>query len=1068
MLLTSYILNVNFFICILDKSKRKLKKRKTVETNDNYREFEPTHDLHKKQNTIEVDNCVSGNNALNVAEIDRNILNHFVDEENAFNEWLQSCEQMDSIIMNEPFLKLLNLFTSCTIESDDKPVMCKTDGEPNIRWAGESGFDDLFRSQGIHGNCITNNINMIDNEIISTAPKHVTNNKRAYREYGKNTDFEVLSKSPKLNSCIYDGSKEEIVVNHLNNFNLSIQSNGRQNSTEICSGKYKTENIEPKEDGRARKIDFDELFKNQVINRSPEDKNQVYTDSEDLFKSPKPKRNVVGRKEETVVEKLNSIEPVGGRISQVACIESFKVNNFEPKKDRRTRKIDFDELFRSQTSGMSVKNNEDSCKQQLKAIDREVTKKLKHEVVDIGRIGDCDDDVTVETMIPVECDEDDEDDIFLGNVEFENLFRSQRAETYIENYNDKIVSELSDDGSDHSIEPIDIKRKSPMVCKEIFSQGSTKRVGKMDSDELFRSRKAGVEKILKDATIDLVHDEDDNDGHTGMVKLDTDRKDNRRIGSINYECLFDVQPTNRYIEDYMVRSGLPPRKKVVPVMDGDDDDVVSLNSSPEFFSLKLPKKTIQKKLNECVQAPVENNEIVDLSTPPPRVPDLTVDQLKVNDRFPLTGAACDSLSYKHDGENQATTNIFGGGFDDNDDDDMDFMFDDYCGTSADVVEDSDNDVFTQKQQPVEDSGNDVFTQRLPVEDSGNVVLTQKQLINKSGTDIFTQKPRVDKRDTSDLPQKHWGDPRGTEFFTQQQWFHKRDTDALLQKQRFDKSGTTAVAQKQWADDDKIAATRRPLSAKEAAQLSQRRLEHEPTAAPAVDNTTATKTVLSTTSKPSVFNDRSGSSKVAFPQPSNILKAYNLLKPGFSLKRNTATTSKRQQNVVGDKPVALNRQQQFGENSVTFDRKHRTDDGRGALKRLQVGDRSETFDQQQRADNKPSAVVSYSVNRRPVADDVSPVPGHLRWKSRFSQSTPKAVKGTTVLEKQQQQQPTVPTVAHKTVNLLLTSSSSDSDAIFDVKSTSLNRVKKKRRRKPKKVSFISYACIFHIYCPVLTS
>lgn len=156
--------------------------------------------------------------------------------------------------------------------------------------------------------------------------------------------------------------------------------------------------------------------------------------------------------------------------------------------------------------------------------------------------------------------DDNDDDVGLGNIDFADLFKSQKADLYIERYNKTIAIEEE-------------KTSPPLVCDQ----------------NLF----------------DIATDDDD-DAETVIGPYE----------KIDDERTFKSQWTD------LVNSSEKNAESVVTAKDnrndeqGDDsnNDVISVNSSPEFFSLKLPKRVVQTKLtSDYVQAGVE---IVDLSTPP--------------------------------------------------------------------------------------------------------------------------------------------------------------------------------------------------------------------------------------------------------------------------------------------------------------------------------------------------------------------------------------------------------------------------------------------------------------------
>lgn len=443
----------------------------------------------------------------------------------------------------------------------------------------------------------------------------------------------------------------------------------------------------------------------------------------------------------------------------------------------------------------------------------------------------------------------------MGDTDFEEFIRSQRAEI---------------GGHDA------ITNRSIRVC-ECRGQMSKTTDCKCYDNEQRRAEQTD----FKNDVVDLV-DDDSSD-------------DEERAKNADFLDMFKSQKADCYIEDYYMNK-IDELSETVAAVD-DDDDVVSVCYSPEFFSGMLPKKMTQTKLKDCLDTAVvcktPEIEFTDLCSPSP--PRFAEDKSVTTDRI-ATGAVTAAHENNYLGTRSGKNAVPSPRTGYEKDDDMDFMF-------ADCFDDS----------------TDVFTQRAMTDGGGSAVA---------------------------------------------------EVSAGLQ---------TSAAE----DREQQSPCRRPDS--------KRKFSPE-AAEPCGD-------ALKTTVQPvtASVSHPYGSGLVPF----NIMKACNLLKPGFSLKRSTAAAT------MSKAPLP--------------------------------------------------------VTKTAVHDDVSPirVPGRRQLPAVFSQSTPKVPADASQAVKRPQE----PCATEKILNFLTSSSDDDDAEVFvnGNMATGDGRrpVPKKRRPKRKKVSF---PCVVTIRFP----
>lgn len=531
---------VYLLICISDKPKRRSKKRKTVEIESNDIKEVECPVVDNKVDIISSTENVRVGDDHSVVVID---LDYFSEEENVFNEWLQSCEQTDSVVMNDRFFNLLNLFTDCVTSNNNSE-------------------SEVFKCN-------------IDDKM-------------------RNVDIDELFESQRMKTC--EGNRANTSC-----ANEQWRNIGEQLSPVItCRQNRMVDNNIPSVSLPNRKRVYDEC--------------ESESDHEDLFKS----HRFNGRHDEPIDMK-NSV-----RTSPMA-FGSFPGSGsaFEVAED--DKKIDFNGIFESSSADVGDDVGEPQ-------FFRSVGDNLRPD--EVGR-----NDADIMGADGSEEDAGDEVEFTAEDVNFEDLFKSQRADKYIEKYNDKIVGERLDDDSDGWTCD---DRTSPVIGPELGRQRETK-----DGRRTERRSTDGV---------------------------------NTPPGSVQD---FDGTPT---------ADGRPEDAEKTAVREKVDDD--DADDSPEFFSWRMSTKRVRTEVAENCRPPV------DLSTPPSsQSRDLVAENVRDDDPLPSSVRAAESSTsrWSHT-RDEAAGNVRGhdglpslGG----DDDDMDFMLVDYVGDGTTEV-----DASARKTPPV--------------------------------------------------------------------------------------------------------------------------------------------------------------------------------------------------------------------------------------------------------------------------------------------------------------------------------------------------------------------------------
>lgn len=739
---------------------------------------------------------------VDLTGIDSNGVNSFcfVAEDNALREWQQSCKQANSIVINESFFKLFNLFTdvSKNIATNNNELVEFT---PNINheFNRKTSSSKLFKSQNTNNSYILNNTSLAN------------------------------SQSQFLDDCLFMSNNID-ELSQLNSGNENKAINNKLYST-------KDHNID-------KKLTYQ--------------KNTEITNSENQLKSQVLNKHINSQSKEMVNEKT-SFKKLAGSFNEQKnpIVNSNKVqikNNIGPEKINVSSKQNyFDELFRPQKAEITGESSDGSENQKNSRMDlMEIDNNLQP-------YDESSTDV-VDSVRPENFENDD--GLALENINFEHLFKSQRADTYIEKYNSEIMNNKP--SSCDLLESVNELTNSTVIGSRNateYSINSSKCTKKVVEDEMFfvsakkykdwmvpgqsnnhtnnlnepaidrpmspiicSGRYAQIESAVNQRSNYICREKDDRVFESqktlksATIYNQSPRNDNKS-GSFDMNEPVKGQQANSYIEDYIVKATVSPSKTMAPADEpnkfDNSDDIISIDDSPEFFSCKLSKKkSTQKTLTNCFRT--SDPEVIDLSTPP-RPLASGVDQF-------ISNVNKVSSEVKASTGNQLLDN----------EEDIDFLFANYC---------SDN----------ENNGcNNIFTQKLQGGDNINInIFTQKEQV---GDYIFT-------------PSKKTGDNRLP-------------------------SSNAAGMLKDENSENHFIAIKKHLSMGAAANVKTNL-----SITPEITSTDCVNPAK-TTAVPSYGN--------SMQLPYGVLKTCNLLKPSFcSLKRNTAAATavaiRQQQAVI--KPVA---------------------------------------------------------------------------------------------------------------------------------------------------------------------
>lgn len=606
-----------------------MKKQKTVELEKNNvddREVQliTETNLDLEYNIINDNLNLAENNVIYTVENDDNSKENpcFNDEENTFKEWLQLCEQANSVVTNDAFFKLLNLFSDCTVvDARCESEHLKNDAiELKDGFTSKAEFKDLFKSQRINDDCMSgaeferlhkhdgcrsfSAIKVQQND----SPRNGMSNEIIDSNVGGTVVERVTDKTPDFNVCPITADSDDRFVNH------RVADNERVSSEMICVEKKRFEHsVEQKSaiicsDATEKRIvsdkclkDFSELFNSQktehqyasgVSSGKPRvaadrvsdeqwvvDVCENITEFDDTFENQKYEKRTDDCDGEIRDYFENSVRPK----SSVVCSGRETGTSVESEDDGgRAVKIDFNDLCSGQKAhgGGEVSPRRDV-------------------VATVSRAEHYDDVDDSTDARQVAERNDDDDDVSLENSNFEGLFASQRADLFIEKYNSEIVVDGDSDGS--AGPPIRNGPESPIICSGRW-RGESPRIvdgereaGKKDETSSSENRKFPN----KTTTVDLLAD----DEGLGEIDFGGFRFDGQRE---NGEGGGEERAKNK--------AAGTVTSNVNGGAEAAGDDVIDLDDSPTFISPEWPKSK-QPTLRTEPMADRVCTEIVDLSTP---------------------------------------------------------------------------------------------------------------------------------------------------------------------------------------------------------------------------------------------------------------------------------------------------------------------------------------------------------------------------------------------------------------------------------------------------------------------
>jgi len=627
-------------------------------------------------------------------------LDQFVDEEKVFNEWLKSCMQTNTIVLNSSFLELLNFFTDrgqCDIELfNGKPT--------DDVFTRQTRVGKIFEGPSVSGECT---VRANDQPMRNT--DHLSRLCDDVRPGGYTGCSQVASTSAAREINEYT-DPEDMFDGHTDHSTF-MQPIGIRTSA-ICDRSHETK---PDKNSRTGKLNFNDLFKSQLADG--------YTDDLIVGNTSLPVRPI-----SVDIDDDNS--PVN--IATGAVV----LDDDQDEDDEVMGNVDFEELFKSQRADRFIEKYSEEI-----AAERPNDDHLSVACSNGGKKAETCHEEKIDLLFDSQrSDDDDQDetDEMMGNIDLEKLYNSQKSNNCKEE-----ETAAGRQNVDRSIARGG--RKSPVVCvdgKKAVTFGHQP-VGKMDFSVLYKNQRSdgyiedfmvrNTSRVRPSNAVDQVLSAKRSNVNRSIIN--SGRKSpivcGGALDKVDYDALFKSQRSDEYIEDYTDKSVAKIAAEKVGVADDwprsdvgvEDDDVISLNSSQEFFSCKPSKKATQTKLtgHVCTDRAIE---IIDLSSPPPS-------------SSSTAAASAASLPIAVDRFrtdcNVSTSRVGGGDLlqQTNDDDDMDFMFIDY-NCDGDVA----TDIFTQKHM---DGGNeDVFTQKL--RDGGDADFFTQKKRDSSGTKAAASLP----------------------------------------------------------------------------------------------------------------------------------------------------------------------------------------------------------------------------------------------------------------------------------------------------------------------------------------
>lgn len=1010
---------------------------------------------NSKNTNVDCEHNLNDNDNFNAPDINAHgvidrTLDCFVEEEKLFNEWLQSCVQTNAIVMNSPFSELLNLFTD--------------HGQCDNELFNSEPTNDMFIEQ-TNGGQMLKGLSVSEERMIRVNDQPKINSDRSFR---LNDDVrpgcsQVASTSAvrEINGYTKNANLEDKSKEHTNQ-TIIMQPFGMRSSA-IYSSNHKTTTDENSHLG---KLDFNDLFQSQPVNRYTDNFTERNTDllakpliiEDDDSNRSTELLHYVDDDSNRSTELLNYVDDGN---SSATRIDVRDVD--EDEDDEVMGNLDFEELFKSQRADRFIeKYSEEITTERPKVNNSAVTGSKKTETSHKGKI------------------------------DYSVLFKSQRSNGYIEDFmvrdtecpsnaDNHVVRHFNDDvNDDNSIADMETKA----VVRNYDQDEDDEILGNIDFEKLYKEKEIAAGRQNVDGSIA-------NGGRKSPIVCGSRQKAGtsgyQSIGKMDYSVLFESQRSNGYIEDFMIRNtGVRvPSAVDRDVLHNDDNDDNKDEDDEVMGNLDFEQLDKSERLamgmetdgsdRISVKRPnvgrsMENGGWKSPITCDGRQNAKTVGRSGKVDYSALFKSQrsdgyiedyAEKIVVKTAGEKVGVANRLLGSdvpqvldLDDNDNDDDDVIsiksspefFS--CKPPKKVVQmkltghiraNRSSEIIDllsppppRSSPPPLRSSDTVNTpsvcrpipeDRLPTD---GVATTRI-----GGSDLL---PLLDDDDDMDFMFIDYNSEgnAAADVFTQKH----PDRDVFAQKQRDGYGDTKFVAQKLTDDGGTKTAARLP----------------SPPVAPVA--------------KPAIKDDvtkRVGHSTQSYDNgmmPFNIMKAARLvdrLKPGLSMKRSTTTAASKRLNDKGSTSMASKRQ--VDNRSTAMVSKLQMDNGStAATSKRQADNSSTTPTSRPKIDNGSMAALAFKRKIRSPANDMSPIhpPNGPRRRPQFSQSTPKVP----THPKQRRRETdtaaaTIVTAASETVNSMLTSSS-DSDAFVghgrDKKTTSpRRRVKKKRRVKPKKVS-----------------
>jgi len=1056
---------------------------------------------------------------INLQGVTDRTLDHFVDEEKVFNEWLKSCMQTNTIVLNSSFLELLNYFTDrgqCDIELfNGKPT--------DDMFTGQTRVGKIFEGPSVSGERTVhaNNQPMRNTDHFSRLCDDVrpgsytgcsqvasTSAAREINGYTKNTDPENM----------FDGHTDHSTF---------MRPIGIRTSA-ICDRSHETK---PDQNSRTGKLNFNDLFKSQLAggyiddlivgntslpvgslsvdvddDNSPaniatgavvrdddqdeDDEVMGNVDFEELFQSQRADRFIEKYSEEIAAERHNndylSVVSSGGSKKAETCHEekidllfdNQRSNDDEPDEaDKIMGNIDLKKLYKSQRS------------------DKIANDGRRSPVVFIGGKK-----AVTSGHQPV------------GKMDFSVLYKNQRSDGYIEDFmvrntgsrvrpssaDDHVVRGVNaDDADDHSM--TDIVTNSIVLDDDQDEDDEI--MGKIDVEKLYKSQ---ISNNCKEKETTAGRQNVDQSIANGcrmspIVCVDGKKvvtSGHQSVGKMDFSVLYKNQRSDGYIEDFMVRNTGPrvrPSNAVDRVLfhidddqDKDDELMGNIDSEKLFKSQRAAKCMKIDEIDKIsAKRPNVNRSIINSGRRSPIVCGGALDKVDYNALYKSQR----SDEYIKDYTDKSVAKIAAKKFEVADD----WPLSDVRVEDDDVISLNSSQEFfscrpSKKVTQTKLTGHFCTDRAIEIIDLSSPPPSSS---STAATSAASLPIAVDRFPTDSVSTSHVG---GVGLL--QQTTDDDDMDFMFIDYNSDGNAAADIfTQKHKDGGDEDVFTQKHRDGGDADFFTQKKCDSSGTKA-------AVSPPLSpviSAAKPPLKIDvtkRAGHSTQSYDNgmmPFNIMKAarlVDLLKPGLSMKRNTtAAASKRQVDKVstafafkrkvdnGSPVAALKRQVNKASTTVPFNRQVDSGSPVAALKR-RVTNASPVAGIKQQFDNGSMAALALKrkvANDQTPADDMSPIhaPNGQRRRPQFSQSTPKVTE-----QPKQRRRETVTTAATTVttagkVNSLLTSSSDSDNFVgygrIENTTSPRRRVKKKRRRKPKKVSILmSNAIIIRLTSSFLVS